>query len=66
MAARYKLDVSRDVDPNDDGFFLFLPIGWRFDDDVVHCRNFDRMGELRTAARKDVIRCDCDICTSKE
>jgi hypothetical protein len=59
---KYKLDVKRDVDPNADGFFLYLTFGWRFEDDLVHCRNFETMAELRKAVREDVIRCDCDEC----
>lgn len=62
MKKKYQLDVKRDVDPNEDGFFLYLTPGWRFDDDVVHCRNFDTMPDLRRAVKKDVIECDCTEC----
>lgn len=60
--SKYKLNVEKDVDPNEDGFFLYLPFGWRLDDDLVHCRNYDTMRELRAAARTDIIPCDCAEC----
>ena len=63
--ARYKLNVAKDVDPNEDGYFLYLPFGWRFDDEVVHCRNFDTMAELRAAVRSDVVPCDCLECVTE-
>jgi hypothetical protein len=62
---KYKLNVAQDVDPNEDGFFLYLPFGWRFDSEIVHCRNFDTMAELRAAARRDVIACDCAECAAE-
>ncbi len=61
---KYKLNVSRDVDRNEDGFFLYLPKGWRFDTELVHCRNFDTMEELREAVKQDIERCDCKECVS--
>jgi hypothetical protein len=60
--SKYKLDAKRDIDLNEDGFFLYLPYGWRFDNEVVHCRNFETMTELREAVRNDVIKCDCAEC----
>jgi hypothetical protein len=61
--ARYRLNVTSDVDQNADGYFLFLPLGWRFFDDQVHCRNFDTMRELRRAVKADIIKCDCKECS---
>ena len=60
---RYKLDVKRDVDADDDGYILNLPYGFRFDDEVVHVRGFDTMRELRAAVKNDVIVCQCSQCT---
>jgi len=41
---------------------LWLPVGFRFYDDLVHVRGFDTMREVRQAAREDVIPCDCPEC----
>ena len=59
---KYKLNVDRDVDSDDDGYILNLPRGFRFDDEIVHVRGFDSMKELRASARSDVICCDCFSC----
>jgi 23S rRNA G2445 N2-methylase RlmL len=48
---RYKLDVKRDVDADEDGYILNLPYGFRFDDDIVHVRGYDTMKELRRQSR---------------
>lgn len=60
--AKYQLDVKRDVDVNEDGYFLYLTPGWTFDNEIVHCRNFDTMAELRAAVKTDVIKCQCTEC----
>lgn len=60
--AKYKLDVVRDVDADEDGYILNLPNGFRFDDDLVHVRGFDTMKELRAAVKTDVIPCNCSGC----
>ena len=62
MTNKYKLDVKRDVDVEDDGYILNLPRGWRFDDDMVHTRGYDTMRELRQAVKTDVIPCACSDC----
>ena len=63
---KYKLDIRRDVDRDEDeGYMLFLPRGFRFRDDVVHSRGFDTLRELRAAARGDVVECDCAKCARK-
>jgi len=63
---KYKLDVKRDVDiysgDEEDTYMLWLPFGFRFDDDLVHCRGYDSMDEVRQAAKNDVISCDCKDC----
>ena len=59
---KYKLDIKRDVDNYGDGYMLWLPFGFRFYDDVVHCRGFDTIAEIRKAAKEDVVDCDCDDC----
>ena len=61
---RYKLNPSKDIDRTEDGFMLYLPYGFRFYDDLVHCRGFDTMAELKAAARSDVVVCDCDECAA--
>jgi hypothetical protein len=62
-APQYKLSVARDVDPDGDtGYILNLPDGFRFYDEIVHTRGFDTMRELRDAAKRDVISCDCKSC----
>lgn len=64
MQARYKLNVSRDVDTDEpDTYILNLPRGFRFDDDLVHVRGFDSMQELRAAVKSDVIPCNCIGCS---
>ena len=60
---KYKLDVKRDVDHcQEGGYMLCLPPGFRFYDDMVHVRGFDTLKEIRQAARRDVIPCDCKEC----
>jgi hypothetical protein len=61
---RYKLDVKRDVDADEDGYILNLPYGFRFDDDIVHVRGYDTMKELRQAVKIEVIPCDCAECVT--
>lgn len=61
---RYKLDVKRDVDADEDRYILNLPYGFRFDDDIVHVRGYDTMKELRQAVKIEVIPCDCDECVT--
>jgi hypothetical protein len=63
----YKLNIKNDVDitPAWDGgneYFLWLPFGYRFSDDLVHCRGFDTLAEVKKAAKNDVIECDCADC----
>ena len=59
----YKLNISRDVDPDGDtGFILNLPNGFRFYDDLVHTRGYDTIKELKDSAKNDVIPCDCKDC----
>jgi hypothetical protein len=61
--AKYKLNVFRDVDTDEDeGPILNLPAGYRFSDEVVHTRGYDTMKELRQAAKDDVIPCSCKEC----
>lgn len=61
--AKYKLDVKRDVDIDDDGPILNLPAGFRLDQqDVCHTMGFDTMAELRKYARTSVVPCDCAEC----
>jgi len=61
---KYKLNVQRDVDHDDDGFILNLVKGYRFSDDPspVHVRGYDTMKELRQAVRDDITTCDCTGC----
>ena len=59
---RYKLDVKRDVDVDQDAYILNLPYGFRFSDDIVHVRGYDSMKELRQSVKNDVIPCDCNEC----
>ena len=59
---KYKLNVERDVDADDDGYILNLPNGYRFDDDLVHVRGYDTMKELRQAVKTDIIPCNCVGC----
>ena len=62
-APKYKLIVARDIDSDGDtGYILNLPNGFRFYDEIVHTRGYDTMGELRTAAKDDVIPCNCKSC----
>jgi len=67
--AKYKLDVKRDVDvdgwsEDEMSYILNLPFGFRFGDDQVHTRGYDTMQEVRTAAKNDVVPCDCHDCLS--
>ena len=63
---KYKLNVKRDVDitPSYDGneYFLWLPFGYRFSDDLVHCRGYDTLKDLKLSAKNDVIDCNCAEC----
>jgi hypothetical protein len=65
---KYKLNVKNDVDvctsrfSDDTDYLLHLPYGFRFSDEVVHIRGFDSMKELKEAAKKDVVPCDCQNC----
>mgnify|MGYP003655478101 CR=1 FL=1 len=59
---KFKLDLSRDVSIGDDSCVLVLPLGWRFDDELIHVRTFDSLKSLLTAARVNVIPCDCYPC----
>jgi hypothetical protein len=63
---KYKLDIKRDVDDCGDGYMLWLPFGFRFYDDLVHCRGFDTIAEIKTAAKNDVVECDCKECKENE
>lgn len=64
----YKLNIKRDLEItplwNGEGneYFLWLPWGYRFSDDLVHCRGFDTLAEVKTAVKNDVIDCDCAEC----
>jgi hypothetical protein len=65
----YKLNIKNDVDitPAWDGgnaYFLWLPFGYRFSDDLVHCRGYDTLAEVKQSAKNDVIECDCVECAS--
>jgi hypothetical protein len=65
----YKLNIKNDVDitPAWDGgneYFLWLPFGYRFSDDLVHCRGYDTLAEVKQSAKNDVIECDCAECAS--
>jgi hypothetical protein len=62
MAKKYKLNTAKDIDMHEGGYMLYLQYGWRFNSEIVHCRNFDTMAELRAAVRDDVIPCDCAEC----
>lgn len=63
---KYKLNVARDVDTDEDGVYIMNTIaGWRFDYDSLdynHVWAFDSMEELRDAVKNDVIPCDCPEC----
>ena len=64
--AKYKLNVTRDVDfDEDEGPILNLPRGFRFSDEVVHTRGYDTLQELRQAVKDDVIPCNCQSCQPK-
>jgi hypothetical protein len=63
----YKLNIKRDLEitPLWDGgneYFLWLPWGYRFYDDLVHCRGYDTLSEVKQSAKNDVIECDCEEC----
>jgi hypothetical protein len=66
MAAKYKLNVARDVDSDEPGnYILNLPAGWQFAHDpldVSHVRGYDTMRELRADARDWVVPCACAEC----
>jgi hypothetical protein len=59
---KFKLDIKRDVDEDGDAYFLWLPHGFRFSDDLVHVRGFDTIAEIRKASKTDVVPCDCQDC----
>jgi hypothetical protein len=63
----YKLNIKNDVDKGsgENDYLLWLPYGYRFSDDLVHCRGFDTLAEIKRAAKNDVIECDCAECTSR-
>ena len=63
----YKLNIKNDVDKGsgENDYLLWLPYGYRFSDDLVHCRGFDTLAEIKKAAKNDVIDCDCAECTSR-
>ena len=63
----YKLNIKKDVDKGsgENDYLLWLPYGYRFSDDLVHCRGFDTLAEIKRAAKNDVIECDCAECTSR-
>jgi hypothetical protein len=63
----YKLNIKRDLDitPAWDGgneYFLWLPFGYRFNDDLVHCRGYDTLADVKKSVKNDVIECDCIEC----
>ena len=43
-------------------YVLFLPKGFRFNDELTHTRSFDTMTSLRIACEDEVISCDCKDC----
>ena len=59
---KYKLDIKRDVDGIEGDYLLWLPAGFRFNDDMVHVRGYDTIKEIKIAAQLDVVECDCDDC----
>ena len=63
----YKLNIKKDVDKGsgENDYLLWLPYGYRFSDDLVHCRGFDTLAEIKRAAKNDVIDCDCAECASR-
>lgn len=61
---KYKLNVKRDVDATDDGYMLYLPYGFKFYDEIVHCRGYDTMAEMRKSIKEEVIPCNCEECAS--
>lgn len=66
----YKLNIKRDLEitPTQDGneYFLWLPFGYRFSDDLVHCRGYDTLSEVKLSVKRDVIECDCPECSQHE
>ena len=63
----YKLNIKNDVDKGsgENDYLLWLPYGYRFSDDLVHCLGFDTLAEIKRAAKNDVIDCDCVECASR-
>lgn len=59
---KYKLDIKRDVDGCEGDYMLYLPKGFRFYDDQVHCRGFDTLKELKESSKTEVVSCDCKDC----
>jgi len=61
----YKLNRARDVEKvSDKEYMLFLPKGFRFYDEIVHCRGFDSIADIKRAIKdNDVMPCDCHECT---
>lgn len=69
---KYKLNIKRDVDTCEGmagdltDYILNLPYGYRFSDDLVHVRGYDNMAELKAAALRDVIPCNCAECEANQ
>jgi len=63
---KYKLNLKTDVDKTEDGYMLYLPYGFRFSDEVVHCRGYDTMKEMRESIKSEVVTCDCNECATKK
>jgi hypothetical protein len=63
---KYKLNLARDVDKDSETeYMLFLPKGFRFYDDIVHCRGFDSIAEIKRAVKNnEVVPCNCYECTN--
>ena len=69
--AKYKLNIKRDVDIAGDytenpDYILNLPYGFRFSDDLVHVRGYDSMTELKAAALRDIVACNCQECAENK
>jgi hypothetical protein len=62
---KYKLNIQRDVDPDGDGFMLWLNYGWCFADEGNHVQGFDNMKDLRQAAKEQTRICNCKECNLK-
>ena len=69
--AKYKLNIKRDVDiagawTDYPDYMLNLPYGYRFSDDLVHVRGYDSMAELKAAALRDIVACNCQECAENK